>query len=122
LTWAINKIPYVGPLTSEVLDIYFIGRYETRLVTPERCERHKAMMQESVLALGLSYKATTMLMDMCLNATTGMPPYLYYRTMRQLLLLLHVNVAAHMALPLVQPKMLASIWILWIFTSVLVVS
>ena len=104
LTAGINYIPYVGPPVSRVLSVYFIGRYITRLTTPERCERHKAMMQESVLALGLSYEATTLIMDMFLEATVGMPPFLYYRVMRHLLLLLHVNVAAHMTLPLVLPK------------------
>ncbi len=104
LTAGISYIPYVGPPVSRVLSVYFIGRYITRLTTPERCERHKAMMQESVLALGLGYEATTMIMDAFLDATVGMPPFLYYRVMRHLLLLLHVNVAAHMTLPLVLPK------------------
>ncbi|BCA97042.1 hypothetical protein TUM19329_34030 [Legionella antarctica] len=104
LTAGISYIPYVGPPVSRVLSIYFIGRYITRLTTPERCERHKAMMQESVLALGLGYEVTTMIMDAFLEATIGMPPFLYYRVMRHLMLLLHVNVAAHMTLPLVLPK------------------
>ena len=104
LTWGISRVPYIGPPISKVLGVYFIGRYMTRLATPERCERHKEMMQESVLSLGLSYTATTWLMDMFLEATTGMPPYLYYRTMRHLLLLLHVNVASHMNLPRGLPK------------------
>jgi hypothetical protein len=104
LTAGISYITYVGPPVSRVLSVYFIGRYITRLTTPERCERHKAMMQESVLALGLGYEATTMIMNAFLEATIGMPPFLYYRVMRHLLLLLHVNVAAHMTLPLVSPK------------------
>ncbi|WP_284498285.1 hypothetical protein [Legionella maioricensis] len=103
LTAGISYVPYLGPPVSRVLSVYFIGRYITRLTTPERCERHKAMMQESVLALGLGYEATTMIMDAFLDATIGMPPFLYYRVMRHLLLLLHVNVAAHMTLPLVLP-------------------
>lgn len=104
--WAISFIPYVGEIASRVVKIYFNGRYVTRLATPELCERHKfqLMMQESILSLGLTYELTTMLMDYILESTTGMPPYLYYRTMRHLLLLLHVNLAAHMTLPLVESK------------------
>lgn len=105
LTWAINKyVPYVGPSASRVLNVFFLGRYITRLVTPERSERHKAMMQESVLALGLSYELTAMLMDRLLERTTGIPPWFYHRTLRHILLLLHINTAAHMAIPLMQPK------------------
>jgi hypothetical protein len=105
LTSLINKfVPYVGPTLSRVLNVFFIGRYITRLVTPERCERHKAMMQESVLALGLSYEITAMLMDMLLERTTGIPPWFYHRTLRHILLLLHINTAAHMTIPLMQPK------------------
>lgn len=104
LTTAISYIPYAGVPASQILRVYFNGRYITRLVTPERCERHKAMMQESVLALGLTFEASTMLMDYLLEATTGIPPFLYHRTMRHLLLLMHVNLAAHMSIPLVQDK------------------
>jgi hypothetical protein len=104
LTSAISYIPYVGMPASQVLRVYFNGRYITRLATPERCERHKAMMQESVLALGLGFEASSMLMDYLLEATTGIPPFLYHRTMRHLLLLMHVNLAAHMTIPLVEDK------------------
>lgn len=100
----ISNIPYGGPAAASILRIYFNGRYITRSVTPERCERHKAMMSESVFALGLTYEASTMLMDYLLESTTGMPPFLYYRTMKYLVLLLHMNVAAHMAIPLVEAK------------------
>lgn len=104
LGFGISWVPYVGETASTVLSTLFMGRYITRAATPERCERHKAMMQESVLALGLSYAATNALMDMFLEATVGMPPFLYLRIMRHLLLLLHINLATHMSLPLVYPK------------------
>lgn len=102
---AIHALPYVGPFASEAVRVFFNGRYITRLATPELCERHKfqLMMQESILALGLTYELNTLIMDYALQSTIGMPPYLYYRTMRHLLLLLHVNLAANMTLPLVQP-------------------
>ena len=100
LTKAISYIPHVGPTASQVLRVYFNGRYITRLVTPERCERHKAMVQESVLALGLTCEASTVLMDMLLEATIGMPPDVYHFALSKLVLLLHINTAAHMTIPL----------------------
>jgi hypothetical protein len=100
----ISWFPYGGETAASILRIFFNGRYITRSVTPERCERHKAMMSESVLALGLTYEASTMLMDYLLESTVGMPPFLYYRTMKYLVLLLHMNVAAHMTIPLVEAK------------------
>lgn len=106
LTGAIQRIPYVGASTAYVAKILFNGRYISRLSSPELCERHKAqfIMHEYVLGLGLVYELTTMFMDKALESTIGIPPYLYYRSLHHLLLLLHVNVAAHMAIPLVQPK------------------
>ncbi|KTD49287.1 hypothetical protein [Legionella quateirensis] len=104
IAWAISFIPYVGETTAQGIRIFFNGRYITRLVTPERCERHKAMMQESVLALGLTYEASTMIMDYILESTVGLPPFLFHRTLKHLLLLLHVNLAAHMSIPLVEDK------------------
>lgn len=103
---AISNIPYVGYPVSRVLRVFFNGRYITRLATPELCERHKFqfMMQESILELGLAYEANKMLMDYVLELTIGMPPYLYYRTMSHLLLLFHVNLAAHLKLPLIKPE------------------
>lgn len=101
VTSGVSYIPYVGKPISLMLSTIFAGRYITRLVTPERCERHKAMMQESVLALGLSYKASMFIMDNILKATVGMPPFMYYRTLQHLMLLLHINTAAHMTIPLI---------------------
>lgn len=101
VTAGISYVPYVGKPTAFVLSTFFAGRYITRVVTPERCDRHKAMMQESVLALGLSYQASLFLINSVLGATVGMPPYLCYRTLKHLLLLLHINNAAHMSIPLV---------------------
>lgn len=109
-TTAISWFPYGGPTIAQVLRVFFNGRFITRSVTPERCERHKAMMQESVLALGLTYELSTMAMDYLLEATVGVPPFLYYRTMKHLLLLLHINNAAHMKIPLVEDKD-ATFWI-----------
>ncbi|HAU1152956.1 TPA: lpg2879 family Dot/Icm T4SS effector [Legionella pneumophila] len=101
LTYGVSLIPYVGEPLSKVLRVYFNGRYIIRLTTPELCERHKylAMKPESVLGFGLTFEATSMLMDKALESTVGMPPFLYYRALRHLLLLLHINVAAHMELP-----------------------
>lgn len=101
VTASVSYIPYVGKPISLVLSTFFIGRYVTRMATPERCERHKLMMQESVLALGLGYKASKYVMDYVLSATVGMPDYMVYRTMQHLLLLFNINTAAHMKMPLV---------------------
>lgn len=100
VTYAVSTIPYGGYAASRVLRVLFNGRYITRLVTPERCERHKQMDSASVLALGLTYEASTMLMDRVLESTVGIPPFIYYRTLRHLVLLWHINVAAHMKIPL----------------------
>ncbi|KTD00588.1 hypothetical protein OQJ19_06465 [Fluoribacter gormanii] len=94
-------VPY-GEQVAWILGIFFYGEYITRMATPERCERHKAMKSESILSLGLAYTATSALMDYALESTVGMPPYLYLRTLRHLLLLAHINVASHMTLPLVR--------------------
>ncbi|KGP64295.1 hypothetical protein EP47_00135 [Legionella norrlandica] len=101
LTSAIKIVPYVGEPLAKAASIYFNGRYIIRLATPELCERHKflAMKPESVLGFGLTAEAANMLMDKALESTVGMPPYLYYMALRHLLLLFHVNVAAHMTLP-----------------------
>lgn len=103
--WVIkNSIPYVGGAMATILNIFFHGRYQYRIATPERCERHKAMMQEEVLALGLGYEITTRLLDHLLEQSIGIPPKFYHRTLQHLLLLLHINLAAHSRLPLVEEK------------------
>ena len=68
------------------------------------CERHKAMKSESIAALGLTYTINSSLMDRLFEFTVGMPPYLYLRTLRHLLLLAHIHVASHMSLPLVRSQ------------------
>jgi hypothetical protein len=100
----ISYLPYAGAPLAQVLSVINNGRYITRLVTPERCERHKFMEQESVLALGLTYELSSRLMDYALATSTGTPPWLYLRALRHILLSWHVNLAAHMDIPLVEPK------------------
>lgn len=102
-------IGWVGLFSSNMarfLDIIIKGRYITRMATPERCERHKAMEPASVLSLGLAFETTKLSMDYMLVNYIGMPSgliyYPIYRTMEHLLLLLHTNIAAHMELPLVK--------------------
>jgi hypothetical protein len=102
--WAISKFPYGGEQAAWILAIYFYGEYITRMATPERCERHKAMKSESVLALGIGYTTTSAILDHILSSTVGIPPYLYHRTLNHILLLLHINLASHMNLPLVKPQ------------------
>lgn len=106
LTFGISKIPYVGETASKVLSVYFNGRYILRVTTPELCERHKfeRISQETTLALGAGYFATTWLMDKTLESTVGIPPFLYYRALKHLLLLMHINVAAHLTFKQIDPK------------------
>ncbi len=95
-----------GRFVAPILRICFNGRYITRSVTPERSVNNKQIQSESALALGLTYEASTMLMDYLLEASVGMPPFLYYKTLKYLVLLLHINVAAHMDLPLAKESTL----------------
>lgn len=100
--WVVSNLPYGGKQLSWVLAVFFYGEYITRMATPERCERHKAMKSQSVLSLGAVYTGLSLLMDYGLDSTVGMPPYLYLRTLHHLLLLAHINLASHMNLPLVK--------------------
>lgn len=104
ILWGVKNIPHIGEKSAWILGLYFYGEYITRMATPERCERHKAMKSESVLSLGLTFALTSAVMDYCLESTVGMPPFLVYRTLRHFLLLLHINLAAHMVLPLVKQQ------------------
>ncbi len=101
--WAISCLPG-GTIPSWIVKVICNGRYITRVVTPERCEDHKAMMQESVLALGLGYELSCALMDLLFEYTVGMPPFLYHRILKQVLLLLHINTATYMNIPLIKPE------------------
>lgn len=105
----VSYIPRIGQPASRVLRIFFNGRYIARSITPERCERHKfdSIMQETVLALGLTYEFTRLLLETALERTVGLPPYLFLRTTRHLLLLLHVHLSVHMHLPDPDPKQTA---------------
>ncbi|CEG58939.1 hypothetical protein [Legionella fallonii] len=109
LAWGVSFIPGIGPKAALFIRVLSNGRYITRLVTPERPENDKAMKQESVLALGLSYELSCVLMDLLFEHTVGLPPFLYHRILKQVLLLLHVNTAAHMNIPSVKPED-ATIW------------
>ncbi|MGL6029365.1 MAG: hypothetical protein ACRC0B_07290 [Legionella sp.] len=100
----VSPIPYIGSPASQLLRMICIGRYITRLVTPERCERHKDMMSESVLALGISHQVALSLVNATLEASVGLPPFLQQRTIQHMLTLLFVNLAAHMTIPLVKRK------------------
>lgn len=104
LTGALST--FVSETVSDVVRVGFNGRHIARMAIPGLCERHKIqdVMQESMWSLGLTYELSSILMDKFFEATVGMPPYLYYRTLRHLLLLLHVNMACHMRLSLIDPK------------------
>lgn len=104
LIGGIHYLPYAGAPMGQLLKIINHGRYITRVVTPERCEDHKFMSQEFVLAVGLLFELTSQFLDKGLSATTGSLPFIYVRALRHLLLALHVNMAAHSKVPLVLTK------------------
>jgi hypothetical protein len=100
----ISYIPHLGWLVAPGLSVINNGRYITRLVTPERCDHHKNMKSEFVLAVGLTYEATSRTMEYLLIKAIGAPAYLTLVVLRHILLSMHVNVAAHMNIPLVPQK------------------
>ena len=100
LIYGISYIPLVGNKLSFLLSILNTGRYITRLATPERCERHKEMEQEFVLALGLTYWYLSSYIEQGLDSTMGPQPVLYTRAINHILINLMVNVATHMKVPL----------------------
>jgi hypothetical protein len=105
LIWSIGRfVPYIGPPLAQVLAVMNNGRYIVRAVTPERCERHKNMEQEFVMALGLTHAFSCWLLDQGLSSTTGPLPFIYLRALRHILLAFHINLAAHMDVPLVGPN------------------
>lgn len=97
-------IPAVGPYLYTGLNVINDGRYITRSITPNRCERHKYMEQEFVLALGLMSALSTYLMKLSFERTVGPLPMIYAYAMRHVLLNMHVIWAAHMVVPLVKPS------------------
>jgi hypothetical protein len=106
LASGIERIPYGGWVASKVLRVFFNGRYITRLATPDICERHKfqSIMQESTLALGVSYELVATGADMVLESTVGLPTAITHRTMRHLFLLFFANLAMNMKLPTIKPE------------------
>lgn len=102
LTGAVSYIPYVGYPASALVSAVCWGRYIVGVATPERCEKHKYFMQEHVLALGTTYKLWQYFLDMALQRTIGLPPYMAYRALQHLLVLMHVNFAFHMRTPLIK--------------------
>lgn len=106
LASGIERIPYGGCIASKVLRVFFNGRYITRLATPDICERHKfqSIMQESTLALGVSYELFSTGADMVLESTVGLPTAITHRTMRHLFLLFFANLAMNMKLPTIKPE------------------
>lgn len=106
LVSVIEKSPFYGQELAFTMRVFFNGRYITRIATPDLCERHKfqLMRSDSVLALGLVFAGTEYLMKSALEASVGIPPIMFYRTLKHILLLMHGNVAAHMKLPVADVK------------------
>lgn len=92
----IHFIPVVGPAASIALSTIFKGRFIVRSVTPGLCPQHKlpSFRFETILALGLIYQFYCWSLESALSETIGLPPYLYLRSLRHLILLLQVPFAA----------------------------
>ena len=104
LAYGANMVPYVGLPLSKTIAIINNGRYITKAVTEERCERHKYVEPEFALAAGLTLELSSLALDKALEATVGPMPFLYMRALKHILLAFSVNTAAHMNVPLVLPK------------------
>lgn len=99
LAFLLEYVPYVGKMASMAVITSTAGGYIAESVTPERCARHKALMLETLLALGINYALSTLLIDQLLRSTIGLPPVIVYRSLLHLVLLLHINAAAHQHIP-----------------------
>ncbi|HRD69866.1 MAG TPA: hypothetical protein PK657_06960 [Legionella sp.] len=93
-----------GEVLSSLIEIVVSGKFISAWATPERCSAHKNLMQESVLSFGITYWAASRIIDSLLESTVGIPPYLFHRALRHMLMLYFVNLGAHMKIPLVEPK------------------
>ena len=96
-----NEPLFFDASTLKLLEMFIVGLYITRTVTPEVCDRHlfPAMRKDAVLALGITYEMLSRLVSLLLLSTSGEMPYLFNKVVSMLLLLLLTNIAAHMNLP-----------------------
>lgn len=100
----LGKVPYVGKPVSFIFKVIFQGRVVTRIITPDRCDRHKEMVLWSVLTLGLTQEGAQLAFDFIMARTVGMPPFLFYKVLCNIILLFNINMAAHMEIPLAEAK------------------
>ena len=104
LVAVIEYIPLIGKYLAPVVRVYAYGDYINRSAISGRCEEHKGLTSESVLASGLIHEAIMQVINYGFSQTIGIPPYLCYRPLQQLVLLLEVHVAAHRNIPSVAPE------------------
>jgi hypothetical protein len=93
LAYSVKDIPYLRT----ILSLFFYGDYINRAVNLH-CERHRTTHSEMLLALGIPYVITSLLMDAYLPST----PFLIERALKHLVLLWYINIAAHLRIPYVE--------------------
>ena len=100
----ISCIPRVGEPLAIAVSIPMKGRYITRIVTPERCGRDKGMSIASVSSIGLWSEGILFLVNKLLHNSVGPIPLFYLNIISNLLLLIHISIAAHLDIPLIKPQ------------------
>jgi hypothetical protein len=88
---------------STMLSIYARGRYIAKTTMPERCPNHRDLQTEYALALGLSHQGINVLVNLLLENTIGLPPAFCMRIIEQMMMLLHIALAAEMTPPYTAP-------------------
>jgi hypothetical protein len=96
LIFFVSLLPRIGPSGEIFLSLYFYGDYVNRSANLH-CERHRTTDSELLLALGTPYVLTLMAM----NAFFPSTPFVIKKTLKHLLLLGFIKIAAHMDIPYV---------------------
>lgn len=105
----IGTIPYLGKPLEVLLRIDQTGRYALTVVTPDMCNKHQMQYLQQEQGLALSLGITQWLISHLINNTIGnyapFIPSIYYEPLVDKLVLVgQINVAAHMTLPRLAPK------------------
>lgn len=97
IVWAIQFVPYVGPMLHPVMYVAVHGRIVSRLINYDICERHRlpSLPQEYIVGLGITHALLLKLLDYAFEKTVGTPNFLILMVVQSLVLLLHLNLAAH---------------------------
>ena len=94
-------IPIIGSHTSLAIRIVNAGQFIGTNVTSERCDAHRGLQQEFVVAWGGLYMALCTVIDQSLSAYVGPVSYLYKRALYHMVLTSLLAVAAQTHVPLI---------------------